>query len=61
MYAINAIIQYMQNMYGLELMRNLKFNEAIQEFTSKIGEYKLLTKSVQENTSTLIKSFSWRD
>ena len=38
---------------GVELMRNLNFEEAIQEFTSKIGDYKLLTKSLQENTSTL--------
>ena len=38
---------------GVESMRNLNFEEAIQEFTSKIGEYKLLTKSLQENTSTL--------
>ena len=38
---------------GVELMRNLNFEEAIQEFTSKMCEYKLLTKSLQENTSTL--------
>ena len=38
---------------GVESMRNLNFEEAIQEFTSKIGEYKLLTKSLQENPSTL--------
>ena len=41
---------------GVELMRNLNFEEAIQEFTSKIGDYKLLTKSLQENTSTLNNS-----
>ena len=38
---------------GVEAMMSLKLNEALQEFTSRIDEYKLLTKSLQENTSTL--------
>ena len=38
---------------GVEAMRSLKLNEALQEFTSIINEYKLLIMSLQKNTSNL--------
>ena len=37
---------------GMEEMRSLKLKEVVEELTSRIDDYKLLTKSLQEDTST---------
>ena len=37
----------------MEEMRSLKLKEVVEELTSRIDNYKLLTKSLQEDTSTL--------
>ena len=37
----------------VDSIRNMKLNEAFQEFVCKIDDYKLLSKSLQENASTL--------